>query len=190
MVKKPRIEAASTNIINDFVKGLKIDARKCQSASQEASQSVVRSQQGEIAIYLNEIKGKVDRIDEIEGKVDRIDHRVESIHNSCSKSFEAPMRPSTPDYKADYDRKIKFKASATGERYNKALSEYEKWLDDGNHENTPESLDDYILMMRDRPKGLSYESQIRSAVSLKYGISPTEVLGRGRHEKKSHRCLT
>jgi len=151
---------------------------------------VVWSQQGEIAIYLNEIKGKVDRIDEIEGKVDRIDHRVESIHNSCPKSFEAPMRPSTPDYKADYDRKIKFKASATGERYNKALSEYEKWLDDGNHENTPESLDDYILMMRDRPKGLSYESQIRSAVSLKYGISPTEVLGRGRHEKKSHRCLT
>ena len=49
MVKKPRIEAASTNIIDDFVKGLKIDARKCQGASQEASQSVVQSQHEELA---------------------------------------------------------------------------------------------------------------------------------------------
>ena len=100
------------------------------------------------------------------------------------------MRTSTPDYGSEYARKIQFKASATGERYNKALNEYEEWLDDGNHENTPESLDDYILMMRNRPIGLSYEPQIKAAVSLKYGISPTEVLGRGRHEKKSHRCLT
>ena len=180
MVKKRKIEAAPTQTARDIVKGMKIDARKCQDTSQEESQSVAWSQQGEIAIQLNEIKEKVDRID----------HKVESLHNSCSQSFEVPMRASTPDYWTEYARKIQFKASATGERYNKALNEYEEWLDDGNHENTPESLDGYILMMRNRPIGLSYEPQIKAAVSLKYGISPTEVLGRGRHERKSHRCLT
>jgi len=50
MVKKRKIEAPPTNIVKNFVKGLKIDARQCQGASQEVSQSVVWSQQGEIAI--------------------------------------------------------------------------------------------------------------------------------------------
>ena len=99
------------------------------------------------------------------------------------------MRPSTPDYEADYNKKISYKGSATRERYDKVLKEYEDWLNKGDRENNSESLDDYIHMMRNRPKGLSYEGQIRSAVSLKYKISPTGELGRGRHEKKSHRCL-
>ena len=33
--KKPRIDAPPTNIIENFVKGLKIDARQCQGVSQE-----------------------------------------------------------------------------------------------------------------------------------------------------------
>ena len=99
------------------------------------------------------------------------------------------MRPSTPDYEADYNKKISYKGSETKKRYDKVLSKYEEWLETEDHENNSESLDEYIHMMRNRTKGLSYEGQIRAAVSLKYKISPTGELGRGRHEKKSHRCL-
>ena len=45
-------------------------------------------------------------------------------------------------------------------------------------------------MMRGRPKGLSNEGQIRAAVSLKYGISPSDNLQSGKHTPESHRCLT
>ena len=44
-------------------------------------------------------------------------------------------------------------------------------------------------MMRNRPQGLSYESQIRAAVSKKYGISPTDELGQSKYERNPHRCL-
>ena len=40
-VKKRRIEALPAKSAKDIVKGMKIDARHCQGASQEASQSVV-----------------------------------------------------------------------------------------------------------------------------------------------------
>lgn len=72
MVKKRRIEALPTKSAKDIEQSIIENAGKDQGASQEELQSMVWNQQGELAIQLNEIKEKVNRID----------HNVESLHNS------------------------------------------------------------------------------------------------------------